>query len=252
MTLPVAGQVYENGSSLVTLPAVRGSRTVWESGDIVSVGGIAHVLTGLATAAAAAVVNGATVGTWDIDCATGTTASIGQEAFYNESTRLVVTAPGTGIIPIGKFMAAKTSGQLKARILLNGISAVTGAIQNLRRRVTIAEVNAGLVLLPAMAGVKYRLVDITLIAVGGAAATATAVIITGVQSTSTVSLISAAVAALTQSAVVKPNTANVTVLADGASFVKNDAAGPISIAKTGSSLATATHIDVILSYTMEA
>lgn len=252
MSLPVASQIYEAGSNIITLPAVRGSRTKWESGDIVSIMGIAHILSGLSTAIAGDSVNGVTAGTFDIDCATGTTASIGQEAFYNESTRLVVTSPGTGVIPIGKFAAAKTSGQLKARVLLNGINAITGSVQNRRIRVTTAEVNAGLVLLPALAGVRYRLVDVTLIAVGGAAATATAVILTATQSASVVSLISAAVAALTQSTVVKPNTGSVTVLANGASFAQNDANTAISIAKTGSDLATATHIDVILSYTIEA
>jgi len=65
-------------------------------------------------------------------------------------------------------------------------------------------------------------------------------------------LISAAVAALTQSAVVKPNTANVTVLADGASFVQNDISTAIAIDKTGSAMTTLTHVDVILTYELAA
>lgn len=125
-------------------------------------------------------------------------------------------------------------------------------VRNLRQRVTVADVNAGLTLLAAVPGYKYRLVDATLIAIGGNAATATAVTISATQSAGTVVLISAAIAALTRSAVVKPNTANVTVLADGASFVVNDANTGVTIEKTGGSLATATHIDVILSYTLEA
>lgn len=132
-----------------------------------------------------------------------------------------------------------------------GILAQNGVARTLRTRVTTAQVNAGLTLLAALAGYKYRFVDCTLIAIGGAAATATAVIISGTQSGAAV-LISAAVAALTQSTVVKPNTANVTVLADGASFIANDANTAITIAKTGSDLATATHIDVILTYAIEA
>jgi len=58
-------------------------------------------------------------GKFDIDCATGTTASAGDPAFFDTSTSLVVTAGGTNIIWIGQFSAAKTSGQLKAKILLN-------------------------------------------------------------------------------------------------------------------------------------
>lgn len=132
------------------------------------------------------------------------------------------------------------------------IDSIPSTVQSVRKRVSTADINAGVTLLPAMAGFKYRLVDVTLVAIGGSAATATAVVINGVQATSTVALITAAVAALTRSAVVKPNSSNVTVLADGASLVANDAASPITIGKTGSSLATATAVDVILSYVIEA
>jgi hypothetical protein len=125
-------------------------------------------------------------------------------------------------------------------------------VQNLYRRLTIAEINAGATLLAALTGFRYRLVDVTLIAIGGNAATATAVVINATQAGSAVALITAAVAALTRSAVVKPNSANVTVLADGASLLVNDHSTAIAIAKTGSALATATHVDVILSYTIEA
>ena len=129
-----------------------------------------------------------------------------------------------------------------------------GVLLNKRTRATTAEVNAGLELLPALAGYKYRIVDVTMIAIGGNAATATSVDIITTQSASSVRPIVAAVAALTRSAVVKPNSANVTVLADGASFVANDAATAVSVGKQsgGSNLATATHIDVILDYVIEA
>lgn len=123
--------------------------------------------------------------------------------------------------------------------------------RTLRMRVTTAQINAGLTLLAAIAGLKYRLIDCTLIAVGGAAATATAVVILATQAAGSATLISAAVAALTQSTVVKPNTGSVTVLADGASFIQNDVNTAITVGKTGGSLATATAIDVILTYAIE-
>lgn len=134
------------------------------------------------------------------------------------------------------------------------VSSVAGApnMENaLRVRVTTAQINAGLTLLPALPGYKYRITDSTMIAVGGAASGATAVVIQGTQAASVVSLISAAVAALTQSAVTKPHTASVTVLADGASFVANDVNTAITIGKTGGSLATSTAIDVVLTYAIE-
>lgn len=58
-------------------------------------------------------------GKWEIDCASGTTASAGDPAYFNTSTNLVVTAGGANIIWIGVFAHAKTSGQTKATILLN-------------------------------------------------------------------------------------------------------------------------------------
>ena len=133
-------------------------------------------------------------------------------------------------------------------------SIVTGFALNLRIRATTAEINAGLLLLPALAGYKYRITDLTLIAIGGAAATATSVDIVTTRGGSAARPFVAAVAALTRSTVVKPNTANVTVLADGASFVANDENTGVYVSKqaAGSNLATATHIDVNLTYVIEA
>ena len=130
--------------------------------------------------------------------------------------------------------------------------APVGVVLNQRTRVTTAQVNAGYTLLAAMSGYKYRVVDFTLIAIGGNAATATSVDLLATQSASGVTLAAAAVAALTRSTAVNPNTANVTLIADGASFVANDANTAITIGKTGSNLATATNVDVILSYVIEA
>ncbi len=68
-------------------------------------------------------------GIWEIDCASGTTASAGDDAFFNTSTNLVVTAGGTNIIWIGTFLRAKTSGQTKAVIALNTPSMVASSWQ---------------------------------------------------------------------------------------------------------------------------
>lgn len=122
----------------------------------------------------------------------------------------------------------------------------------LRRRVTTAEVNAGLNLLAAVPGFAYRVHDVSLIAIGGNAATATSVDIRGTQSASVVNLLAAAVAGLTQNTLLRAGAANAAILAAGASFVQNDANTPITIAKTGSNLATATHIDVLLTYEVVA
>lgn len=130
---------------------------------------------------------------------------------------------------------------------------LAGALLSKRVRATAAEVNAGLVILPALDGYKYRLVDVTMIAIGGDAATATSVDIVATQGGSAVRPVVALVAALTRSAIAKPNSANVSVLADGASFAACDEKTAISVAKQAAAgdLATATHIDVILDYVIE-
>jgi hypothetical protein len=122
---------------------------------------------------------------------------------------------------------------------------------NLRTRVTIAQVNAGLTLVAAIPGYKLRLIDALMIAVGGAAAAVTTVDILGTQAAGGVKLVAAAQASLTQSTVLRAGGAGAAVLADGASFAQNDVNTPITIGKTGASVTTATAIDVILTFAIE-
>ncbi|MGE0363364.1 MAG: hypothetical protein AB7R67_21810 [Vicinamibacterales bacterium] len=133
----------------------------------------------------------------------------------------------------------------------NGILRGAGIARNIRSRFTIAQVNAGATILPAVAGRKYRLIDVLGIAVGGAAGAVTTVDVLGTQGASGVKLAAFAQASLTQSTVLRPGVAGTAVLADGASFVQNDVNTALTIGKTGSSVTTATHIDVILTYALE-
>lgn len=247
MPLPASRQVADFGTSLVTLPAPRGSRTAWESGDIVVDAGVPHVLININNAVAGEVVSGVYVGEWEITCASGVTAAAGADAYYDEANRTVVTAPGSGIIYLGTFEAAKASGQTVARIRLANTSKFGPGVQvNQRIEVTAAALNAGTVtLLPAIAGLKYRLLDAKLIAKGGNAAGATAVNLIGTQTTD-VNLLSAAVAALTQNAWASTNSANVTMAATA--DAQNDANTSIRLARTVSNLTGATSIVVLLTY----
>ena len=120
----------------------------------------------------------------------------------------------------------------------------------LRLRVTLAQLNAGLALLPAVPGFIYSLIDATVTAIGGAVTTATAVVITGTRAAGSVTLLSVAVAALTQSAVVRAGAANASVLADGASFTPLDVNTGITIGVTGSPATVASNVDVVLEYTL--
>lgn len=127
------------------------------------------------------------------------------------------------------------------------VSAV-GSIQAFRSRVAIADINAGATLLAAMPGYKYRLIDAFAVAIGGNAATVTTVDILGTQSASSVKLVAFAQANLTRSTVVRAGATGGDVLADGDSFVACDTNTAITIGKTGSDIATATHVDVALLY----
>lgn len=125
------------------------------------------------------------------------------------------------------------------------------SLQTLRRRCTIAEINAGVELLAAVPGWKYRVTDMKMIAVGGAVTGATDVRILGTRAAGSVALLVVAIAALTQSAVVRAGAANATVLADGASFTQLDANTAVTAGKTGGAGATATHVDVFVDYVLE-
>jgi hypothetical protein len=117
-----------------------------------------------------------------------------------------------------------------------------------RERVTIADINAGYTLLPAVPGYKYRMTYLAMIAIGGAGAGATDVRILATQAAASVALLITAIAALTRSALNTPPAANNTILADGASYAENDVNTAITVGKTGGALITATHVDFIVDY----
>jgi hypothetical protein len=94
--------------------------------------------------------------------------------------------------------------------------------------------------------------DVIGISVGGAASAVTTVDVLATQSTSSVKLAAFAQASLTQSTVLRPGVSGTAVLADGASFVANDANTAITVSKTGSSVATATHVDIIGTFVLQA
>jgi ABC-type Fe3+-siderophore transport system permease subunit len=149
----------------------------------------------------------------------------------------------------GEKFVVESGGKIDAQ---SG-SIITGLVLNKRARVAVADVNAGASLLPALSGYKYRLLPTSsIIAVGGAAGAVTTVDVLGTQATSGVKLLAFAQANLTQSTVLKPGITGCAVLADGASFVANDANTAITIGKSGSTITTSTYFDVNLSYVIEA
>ncbi len=120
-------------------------------------------------------------------------------------------------------------------------------VYNTRHRVTIAEIDAGHTVVTVPADKGFRLVSCDAIAYGGA--------VTGLTTLDLLSgatkLVAFAQASLAQSAVLKDGGAGAAVLADGASYAVQADGQDITIGKTGGATATATGVDIILSYVLE-
>lgn len=116
MALP---QARPNGDNSLQVKITAAAALV--PGQVTSAyGGLAGVVLGCENKAIGDYAVLALDGMWDIDIASGTTASAGDDAFFNTSTGLIVTAGGSSIIHVGTFAIASASGETKARIHLNG------------------------------------------------------------------------------------------------------------------------------------
>jgi hypothetical protein len=134
---------------------------------------------------------------------------------------------------------------------------LTGSERTLRTRVTLAQLNAGFTLLPAVPGFIYSAIDLVLMAIGGAATTGTSVNVIGTRAAAAVQLFVAAVAGLTQSTLLRAGspfatagTASIVVLADGGSFTPLDVNTPITVITVGAAMTVMTNLDVVLEYTL--
>lgn len=139
------------------------------------------------------------------------------------------------------------SGAVK-ELYINNTHVAYGVAKTLRTRFTTAQLNATAVFLAALPGVRWRVLDIAMIAIGGNAAVCTSVNLAGVVSGSAVELTVVAIAALTRSAVVRAGATNAVVLADGASFTQMDVNTALTAKTVGSAMTTATHVDYIVTY----
>ena len=147
-----------------------------------------------------------------------------------------------------KFFKRSTQAEISSIDGVAGVAYEAGKAYTVRRRITLAEVNAGITLLAAIPGYKYRMVDATFLAYGGNAAGLTSVDINATQGTAKV-LLAAAVGGLNRSVLLKPDTTtHAAVLADGASFAVCDANTAITVKKVGSDLTTATGVDLTFTY----
>jgi predicted RecA/RadA family phage recombinase len=192
---------------------------------------------------------GAATGVHTLPKTTSETWVEGQPAFWDAANGEVSNDPTVGHLPIGVICEAGTSSDSTGTVRLNGKS-LSGQLLTIRKRFTIAQVNAGATLLPAIPGAKYRMVAATAISVGGAAGAVTTVDILGTLSTSR-KLVAFAQASLTENTVLKDGGTGAAVLAAGASYTANDAGEAVTVDITGDDITTATHIDVSLTYSLE-
>lgn len=176
----------------------------------------------------------------------------GMPAFWDAANSKISILPDIGHLPIGTIAAAALTGDTTCDVRLNGAS-LSGRVFNVRKRFTVAQVNAvgGTALVPAIPGARYRMCACNAISVGGAAGAVTTVDVLGTLAAAGRKLVAYAQASLTQSSVLKDGGSGAAVLADGASYTANDAGTAITISKTGADVTTATHIDVQLTYAVE-
>jgi hypothetical protein len=151
-----------------------------------------------------------------------------------------------------KFFRRSDSSEFYAIDGANKRVIIADTERHIRTRFTIAQINAGVTLLAALPGYRYRLVDAAAIAIGGNVGATTGVDLTATLSTAR-KLVAFKTAGLTQSTMLRAGTAtNGVLLADGASFTANDANTAITVIKDGSDLTTATHVDLLVQYVIEA
>ncbi|MEN6370928.1 MAG: hypothetical protein ABFD64_02860 [Armatimonadota bacterium] len=176
--------------------------------------------------------------------ATAVWAAAGRNYPEKQGTRWVVG--GQLDVVSGGELDIESGGALK----LTGTAASAAGdpiVFSQRHRVITAEVNAGHTLVSVPADLKFRLIDVKVIAYGGAITGLTTLdILDG-----STKLVAFAQANLAQSAVLGIQSTGATVLADGSSFTARTAGNDITIGKTGGSMATATGVDVIITYALE-
>jgi len=203
----------------------------------------------LDTVAAGLSFEGRSDGVWNLTKNTGETWVEGDGVYWDVGNLRASNDPTVGLV-IGSVEIAAGSSATLGAVRLNG-TGHGGRTITLRKRASIAQVNAGFTLVPAMPGMSIRMVMCEAIAEGGAAAAVTTVDVKGTQSTSVVKLVAFAQASLTQSTVLKDGGTGAAVLADGASYAPCDAGTGVTVGVTGSAVTTATFIHFLFTYALE-
>ena len=142
---------------------------------------------------------------------------------------------------------------INERVSGNQIILDDALVFNVRTRIAIADLAAATTLLPAIPGYRYRMIRCTASAFGGNAATSTSIDVSGTRAAAAVILVSFVTTDLDTSEVHWDGDGTTgVVLADGASYTQLDVNTAITAAEVGAGTTGATHIDLNLSYCVEA
>ena len=205
-----------------------------------------------------------------------TLAVTGSSGALDTVGAVTIGPGGNGYTTSGTTLTAAGAISAKGALTVDGASTLTGAlilgstavgpggggiVYTTRHVCTLAEVNAGHEILPAVTGRKYRMVNCKIFTGGhnlAATAAATGLSINGTQTTGK-ALFTALLAACTADAVCGIGSANTSVLPDtdnsgSPSFLACDAATAITVKDVSAGnhdLITSHEITVILDYTIE-
>lgn len=189
--------------------------------------------------------------------ASGAAIARGAKVEVNFSANTVITSAGTNPVVGFALDKATASGQLirvyiitqdyMGAVSIAGVgglqTALNGREQVVNVTATLAQINAGLVLVPAVAGQAITVTDITERVVGAFTTTTSVDVQSG---TTAVKVSVAAVAGLTNGAVLKPGDANIT---RGVGYATPLPTGEgLAIANTGTAAAGGTSIQYTVSY----
>jgi hypothetical protein len=141
---------------------------------------------------------------------------------------------------------------------IRDIEVAFGVVKTFRQRFTVAQLTtAGLAFTscPALPGVRWRMCDLIMIAIGGNVTTSTSINVAGTVAGSAVELAVVAAARLTRSLINRMGTPfatagaeSITSLADGASFTQMDANTALVAHSVGGTPTVATAVDMLIDY----
>jgi hypothetical protein len=184
----------------------------------------------------------------------------GTTAFPCQASFGIIVGKGTpGLIRLGSRTTPFTIDATGATYMLSG-SGVPGAptgtitagnIFSVSANLTLAQVNAGTVILPAVAGQTYKVQHVSIQAIGGAAAACTLVEVADTSGSPVVAM-SSTVAGLSQNTRVTEASAATIAVTNAFAPTALTANQGIQVLSTGSACTTATSFNVVVFFTINS